>query len=69
MEIHFVTGNRGKYAEARAIFGDMIQRDIGYTEIQADTLEEVAAFGMKEVASRLAGQGMLEGPVMLCDLS
>ncbi len=67
MEIYFVTGNKGKYAEARAIFGDMIQKDIGYTEIQADTLEEVAAFGMKEVASRLAGQGRLEGPVMLED--
>jgi len=59
--IYFVTSNKGKYAEAQAIFGDLVQRDIGYAEIQADTLEEVALYGMKEVASRL------EGPVMLED--
>lgn len=58
--INFVTSNKGKYAEARAIFGDLIQKDIGYIEIQADTLEEVAAYGMKEVAARLDGPVMLE---------
>jgi XTP/dITP diphosphohydrolase len=59
--IYFVTGNKGKYTEAQAIFGDLEQKNIGYTEIQADTLEEVALYGMKEVALRL------EGPVMLED--
>jgi XTP/dITP diphosphohydrolase len=59
--IHFVTSNKGKYTEAQAIFGDLVQRDIGYAEIQADTLEEVALYGMKEVIGRL------EGPVMLED--
>ena len=59
--IYFVTSNKGKHAEARAIFGDLVQKDIGYTEIQADALEEVAAYGIKEVASRL------EGPVMIED--
>ena len=58
--INFVTSNKGKYVEARAIFGDLVQRDIGYTEIQADTLEEVALYGMKEVAARLDGAVMLE---------
>lgn len=58
--IYFVTSNKGKYAEAEAIFSDLLQRNIGYTEIQADTLEEVAAFGMKEVALRLKGPVMLE---------
>ncbi len=57
---YFVTGNKGKFVEALAIFGDLVQRDIGYTEIQADTLEEVALYGMKEVASRLQGAVMLE---------
>jgi len=65
--IYFVTGNNDKYAEARAIFGELIQMDIGYTEIQADSLEEVAAYGMKEVASRLAGKGQLDRAVMLED--
>jgi XTP/dITP diphosphohydrolase len=59
--IYFVTSNKGKYSEAQAIFGDLVQRDIGYAEIQADTLEEVALYGMKEVAARL------ERPVMLED--
>ncbi|MCK9566413.1 MAG: XTP/dITP diphosphatase, partial [Methanothrix sp.] len=59
--IYFVTSNKGKYSEAQAILGEIVQRDIGYAEIQADTLEEVALYGMKEVAARL------EGPVMLED--
>lgn len=58
--INFVTSNKGKFAEAQGIFGDLEQKDIGYTEIQADTLEEVAIFGMKEVATRLEGRVMLE---------
>jgi XTP/dITP diphosphohydrolase len=59
--INFVTSNKGKFAEARAILEDLVQRDIGYAEIQADTLEEVALYGMKEV------RGRLEEPVMLED--
>ena len=58
--IYFVTSNKGKYAEAQAIFGDLMQKDIGYIEIQADTLEEVALYGMLEVAARLQGPVMLE---------
>ncbi|VVB72437.1 Non-canonical purine NTP pyrophosphatase [uncultured archaeon] len=58
--IYFVTSNKGKFAEASAIFPDLVQKNIGYTEIQADTLEEVAAFGMKEVLQRLRGPVMLE---------
>jgi len=58
--IYFVTGNKGKFAEAQGIFKDLMQKNIGYTEIQADTLEEVAAYGMKEVVERLQGPVMLE---------
>ena len=58
--INFVTSNKGKFAEARGIFGDLEQKNIGYTEIQADTLEEVASFGIKEVTARLEGPAMLE---------
>jgi len=58
--IYFVTSNKGKFAEAMAIFGGLVQKDIGYAEIQADTLEEVAQYGMLEVASRLQGPVMLE---------
>lgn len=58
--IYFVTSNRGKFDEASGIIDGLVQRDIGYTEIQADTLEEVAAFGMREVLQRLQGPVMLE---------
>lgn len=61
--IYFVTSNKGKFVEASGIFGDLTQRDIGYTEIQGDTLEEVAAFGMKEILQ----SRRLQGPVMLED--
>jgi XTP/dITP diphosphohydrolase len=65
--IYFVTSNKGKYAEAQAIFGGIEQRDIGYAEIQADTLEEVALYGMLEVASRLQGPVMLEDAGLFVD--
>lgn len=39
--ISFITSNKGKYVEARAIIDGLEQKDLGYTEIQADTLEEV----------------------------
>ena len=58
--IYFVTSNKGKFAEASNIIRNLLQKDIGYTEIQADTLEEVAAFGIKEVQKRLSGPVMLE---------
>jgi XTP/dITP diphosphohydrolase len=58
--IYFVTSNQGKFAEAQDIFEDLEMKNIGYTEIQADTLEEVADFGIQEVAKRLDGPVMIE---------
>jgi XTP/dITP diphosphohydrolase len=58
--IYFVTGNMGKFEEAKGILGDVEQRNIGYTEIQADSLGEVAAFGMREVREKLDGPVMIE---------
>jgi len=58
--LYFVTSNEGKFAEAQCIFKDLVHKNIGYAEIQADTLEEVATYGMKEVSSRLQGPVMLE---------
>jgi XTP/dITP diphosphohydrolase len=65
--IYFVTSNKGKFVEAEAIFGDLVQKNIGYTEIQADTLDEVASFGMKEVVTRLQGPVMLEDAGLFID--
>lgn len=44
----FVTGNEGKAREVRKILGDFERRDYDYTEIQSDSLEEIAAYGAQE---------------------
>ncbi len=58
--IYFVTGNKSKFEEAQQILGEVEQRNLGYIEIQADTLEEVTLFGMKEVMEKLKGPVMIE---------
>ena len=51
--IYFITSNKGKVWEAKQKFSnlniDIIQKDLGYPEIQADSLEEVALFGANHV--------------------
>src|SRR5512136_27508 len=64
---YFVTSNKGKFVEAQAIFGDLVQKNIGYTEIQADTLEEVVSFGMQEVMARLRGPVIIEDAGLFID--
>ena len=53
MRIFFVTSNRGKYSEAAEklqIRGmDLVQKNIGYPEIQADTSEDVVKFGLQTI--------------------
>ncbi|MBC7080230.1 MAG: XTP/dITP diphosphatase [Methanothrix sp.] len=60
MMIRFVTSNRGKFIEAQRILGGIVQADLGYTEIQADTLEEVVLFGLKELSTRLDSPFIIE---------
>ena len=52
-KIYFVTSNKGKLVEAQKKFLeidiDVVQKNIGYPEIQADSLEEVAFFGVEHV--------------------
>jgi len=65
--MYFVTGNKGKFMEAEAIFDDLVQKNIGYTEIQADSLEDVASYGIKEVMARLEGPVMIEDAGLFID--
>ena len=61
MKITFVTGNEGKQAEVSAMLPcQVIQRDMGYPEIQADTLQDVARYGLDWLRSRIDGPFMLE---------
>ncbi len=58
--IYFVTSNLGKFEEARYILGELEMKNIGYTEVQADTLEEVVRFGLREVQAKITAPIMIE---------
>ena len=71
MGLTFATGNAGKFAEAQAV---MASRGItlepwthGYTEVQADTLDEVALAGAAELAPRIDGSFFLEDAGLFVD--
>ncbi|KYK26417.1 non-canonical purine NTP pyrophosphatase [Thermoplasmatales archaeon SG8-52-1] len=62
--LYFITSNKGKVKEAKDKFSDIdikiIQKDLGYPEIQADTLEEVAFFGAEHVKKKFNRPFILE---------
>ncbi len=70
-KIFFVTSNKGKQAEAKeklsAVGFDVIQHNIGYPEIQADTLEEVAVFGVDDIQKRFNEPFFLEDAGLFVD--
>jgi XTP/dITP diphosphohydrolase len=47
--LYFITSNKGKVIEAKLKLSDIkiniVQKNLGYPEIQADTLEDVAIYG------------------------
>lgn len=53
MNLSFITGNDHKFEEASEILEDqkLIHKDLSYPEIQADTLEEVAKYGIEHIKS------------------
>jgi XTP/dITP diphosphohydrolase len=60
----FITSNKGKLTEAKTrlepLGYQVIQNDLGYPEIQADTLQEVASYGVDCVRQRLKTAFFLE---------
>ncbi|WP_297487594.1 XTP/dITP diphosphatase [Thermococcus sp.] len=64
MRLAFVTSNPGKVEEARKYFKplgvEVYQLHIEYPEIQADTLEEVAEYGLEWLAERFEGPFFLD---------
>ena len=63
-KLFFVTSNKGKLSEAKQKFSeiniDIVQKDIGYPEVQADSLEKVSIFGVEHVKERLKSPFILE---------
>jgi XTP/dITP diphosphohydrolase len=62
--IVFVTSNKGKVAEATALLASLgytvEQKDLGYPEIQVDSLQEVALNGAENIRQRLHSAFFLE---------
>jgi XTP/dITP diphosphohydrolase len=69
--LYFITGNKGKALEAKNNFSelniDIIQKDLGYPEIQADSLEEVARFGVDYVQKNFNQPFVLEDAGLFID--
>ena len=62
--IYFITGNKGKVREAQKKFSNLdiklVQKDLGYPEIQVEKLEDVAIYGAEHVSKKLDQPFILE---------
>ena len=69
--IYFITSNKGKVLEVNKKFSDIdievVQKDIGYPEIQADSLEEVAQFGVEHIQKQFNHPFILEDAGLFID--
>lgn len=63
-KIYFITSNKGKTHEAKIEFSkinvEIVQKNMGYPEIQADTLKEVASFGVESLKNKIDEPFILE---------
>jgi XTP/dITP diphosphohydrolase len=70
-KLYFITSNKGKLREAteklRPLGYSVIQKDLGYPEVQADLLEEVARQGIEHVKARFPHAFMLEDAGLFID--
>jgi XTP/dITP diphosphohydrolase len=55
-KIYFITGNEGKVSEVKEKFKhihiEIVQKNLGYPEIQGDSLEEVVIYGIEYLAKK-----------------
>jgi XTP/dITP diphosphohydrolase len=69
--IYFITGNKGKLIEAQNKFSkidvEIIQKDLGYPEIQADSLEDVARDGIEYIKERFDQPFIIEDAGLFID--
>ncbi len=70
-QLYFITGNMGKLAEiqerVKTLDIKVIQKDLGYPEIQVETLEEVAEYGIKHIQKHLNEPFILEDAGLFID--
>jgi len=69
--IYFVTSNKGKFLEAKEKLVpqgfEIVQRNIGYPEIQATNLEDVALFGIEYTEKKIRHPFILEDAGLFVD--
>ena len=70
-KLYFITGNKGKYIEAKEKFSELnieiIQKNLGYPEIQSDSLESVAIYGVEDIQKRFDKPFFLEDAGLFID--
>jgi XTP/dITP diphosphohydrolase len=70
--VYFVTGNLGKLSEAKkklsSINVHVVQKDLGYPEIQADNLEEVVTFGVDNIKKQNIHPFIIEDAGLFIDI-
>lgn len=70
-KIYFITGNKGKFLEAKKKFSainvEIVQKNLGYPEIQVDNLEDVAIFGVKHIQKKFNKAFILEDAGLFID--
>ena len=63
-KLYFITSNKGKYIEAKEKFSkldiEIIQKNLGYPELQSDSLENVALYGAEDIKKRFDKPFFLE---------
>jgi XTP/dITP diphosphohydrolase len=70
-EIYFITSNKGKVKEASEKFIEIgikvIQKNLGYPEIQTDSLEEVTKYGVNILKNKINHSFILEDAGLFID--
>jgi XTP/dITP diphosphohydrolase len=69
--LYFITSNKGKVREAteklKPLGFSVVQKDLGYPELQADSLDEVAEQGVQSVQLRFKKPFLLEDAGLFID--
>jgi len=70
-KIYFITGNKGKALEAKEKLSaagiDAVQKNLGYPELQANSLKEVACFGVEHIKKQFDQPFILEDAGLFID--
>ncbi len=67
MQLIFVTGNQGKFEEAKRIISNLEWRDINLTEIQSLDPKEIIAHKLEEAGSQVEGGVIVEDNSLYLD--